>query len=99
MVLCRYLTISRFGEVLLFSCPRNLGAHGLEVMKLTHAFEYLNLRKIYLEVLDFNLSAKKAYEKFGFLKEGTLSQHVYLANQYYDLHIMSLFKADYYENR
>lgn len=76
---------------------KGIGTDAMHIF-FRYAFEYLNLRKIYLEVLDFNLSAREAYEKFGFLKEGTLSQHVYLANQYYDLHIMSLLKDDYYEN-
>jgi RimJ/RimL family protein N-acetyltransferase len=74
---------------------KGIGTDAMHIL-FRYAFEYLNLRKIYLEVLDFNHSVRKAYGMFGFKKEGTLIEHVYLAHQYYDLHIMSLFKTDYY---
>ena len=62
-----------------------------------YAFEALNIRKICLEVVSFNLEAKKLYEKVGFKIEGRLKKQIYLDHQFYDLIIMGLFKDRYYK--
>jgi RimJ/RimL family protein N-acetyltransferase len=56
-----------------------------------YATNVLNLKKIYLKVIDINEKAKKLYINFGFKDEGLLKEHVYYDKRFYDLYIMSLF--------
>ena len=49
-----------------------------------HAFNKLNLRKIYSGIVDGNGGSIKAFEKVGFKKEGLLREHFYLNNKYHD---------------
>ena len=67
---------------------------GKEVLKLIidYVFNTLNLHKITLEVVVDNKSAITLYEKMGFVKEGILKEHVFIANKFSDLIIMSIIK-------
>jgi UDP-4-amino-4,6-dideoxy-N-acetyl-beta-L-altrosamine N-acetyltransferase len=76
---------------------KGIGTESMHIL-LSYAFYCLNLRKIYLEVLNFNEKAKKFYEEIGFEIEGRLKKHIYLGNNYYDVIIMALFKDNYYAN-
>lgn len=69
---------------------------GLEACKLTigYGFQQMNLRKIYLAVYESNPSAKKIYEKLGFVLEGTLRKHVMVNGNYFDKYLMGLFKNE-----
>ena len=51
----------------------------------------LNLKKIYLKVIDINENARKLYINFGFKEEGLLKEHVYYDKKFHDIYIMSLF--------
>ena len=66
--------------------------HGTEATKLTvkYGFETLNLNKIWLGVNAENISAIRAYEKAGFIKEGILRQEIFRNNRYYDAVRMSV---------
>lgn len=66
---------------------------GFEVLELMikYAFETLNLHKIILEVADFNKTAIKLYEKYGFVLEGILNEQVFYDNKYYNFRIYSIF--------
>jgi UDP-4-amino-4,6-dideoxy-N-acetyl-beta-L-altrosamine N-acetyltransferase len=61
-----------------------------------YAFNYLNLRKINLEVASFNHKAFRIYKKFGFVEEGVLRQQIFMCGNYYDKITMGLFKEEYY---
>lgn len=63
---------------------------------INYAFKTLNLRKIILEVADYNEKAIKLYEKLGFELEGKLKKNVYADGKFYDLLIMSLFCDDHF---
>lgn len=67
--------------------------YGTEAVKLItdYAFNVLNLNKITLEVVDQN-DAIKLYNKLGFHSEGLLKNHYYFNNDYFDIHILSLFR-------
>jgi len=52
---------------------------------IRHGFGCLNLVKIYLSVVSSNTRAKKFYEKYGFVKEGTFARHIYLNGELTDL--------------
>lgn len=70
---------------------------GTEIMHtlLQFVFNQMNIRKVKLQVLDFNHRAIRLYEKLGFEVEGTLKQEVFRNNSYHDVMVMALFKENY----
>lgn len=70
---------------------------GTEIMHtlLQFVFNQMNIRKVKLQVLDFNHRAIRLYEKLGFEVEGTLKQEVFRNNSYHDVMVMALFKDKY----
>jgi diamine N-acetyltransferase len=70
---------------------------GAEVTQrvLHHAFQDLNLNRVYLYVLDDNDRAIKLYEKSGFRPEGTLEDAVYKNGEYCSLRVMAVLKKHY----
>ena len=60
-----------------------------------YAFKQLNIHKISLEVTAFNTNSIGLYEKFGFIKEGTLKEHYFWDRTYHDVHLYGLFSRDY----
>lgn len=56
------------------------------------AFNELNLNKVYLNVLSYNIRAIKFYEKFGFKYEGEFIEHVKIGDRYRNLKWYSIFK-------
>lgn len=69
---------------------KGFGKISLE-LGLSYAFDYLNLRKISLEVLSENKFAVALYEKAGFAEEGLMKKHFFFDANYHDVKIMSLF--------
>jgi len=71
--------------------------YGTETMRLLlrHAFQTLNLRRVFLRVYSDNLYAIRAYEKVGFVHEGRLRQAVYKDGEYHDLLIMSVLRTEW----
>lgn len=51
----------------------------------------LNIRKLYLHVLDYNEVAQIVYEKMGFKKVGTMEKHVFKNGSFRDIIIMERF--------
>ena len=74
--------------------------YGTEAMRTMsrYGFEELNLNRIWLRVYDTNPRARKAYEKAGFVYEGTLRQAEYKHGRYIDVHVMSILKSDWIKN-
>ena len=70
---------------------------GTEAMRTMcrYGFEELNLNRIWLRVYETNPRARKAYEKAGFVYEGTLRQAEYKHGRYIDVHVMSILKTDW----
>lgn len=62
---------------------------------IKYTFDYLNLRKITLEVLSENKAAIGLYEKSGFTEEGLLKKQFFFDSQYHDIKIMSLFNKQF----
>ncbi len=56
------------------------------------ADQWLNLRRLELEVYADNAPALRLYEKFGFVIEGTAVQFAYRAGQYVDARLMARIK-------
>ena len=65
------------------------------VLILNHAFNNLNLNRVYLGVVDWNESAIKLYEKLGFQREGKFRDAFWAYGQYHDLYQYSLLKNEF----
>jgi len=75
---------------------KGFGADSMIVL-LKYAFECLNLRKICLEVASYNENAIRLYQKFGFVEEGVLREHLYLEGKYHDVVVMRIFQSEFCE--
>ena len=62
---------------------------------LCHAFEDLNLERVYLNVFVDNKRAIKAYNKIGFIEEGLLRRAVFINGSYVDSILMSVIKSEF----
>ena len=67
---------------------------GKEIMELglTYAFDYLQLNKIYLDVLESNNKAVSLYKKLGFIEEGLFRNHYWFNNEFHNVMRFSIFK-------
>ena len=65
---------------------------GTEATRLfvEYSFNNLNLHKVCLRVVDFNIGAIKSYEKVGFEREGILREEVFIKGQYHDIIRMAI---------
>jgi len=75
--------------------------YGTEVLQLIlqHAFDTLNLNRVYLRVLATSARAKRSYEKAGLVSEGTMRQARFRHGQYIDVHIMSILRSEWRKGR
>ena len=71
--------------------------YGTEAAKLllAYGFEELNLHRIHLTVFSFNERARRAYEKAGFVLEGTRREDYYRHGQYHDTLIMGILRSEW----
>ncbi|MFC0523411.1 GNAT family N-acetyltransferase [Pontibacillus salicampi] len=87
----------RIGRVLIGD-KRYLGkGYGQDIVKQATriAFEELGLHRVSLGVFNFNVSAKKAYEKVGFVQEGTLRDARKFGEEYWTLIEMSMLREEW----
>lgn len=77
---------------------KGFGTKALQLM-LRHAFDTLNLNRVYLRVFATNTRARRSYEKAGFELDGTLRQAVYRRGQYIDMLLMSVLRSDWERGR
>jgi RimJ/RimL family protein N-acetyltransferase len=70
---------------------------GTETMQmlLRFGFETLNLNRIYLRVDEDNLGGIRAYEKAGFIHEGSFRQGTYQGGEYRNLLFMSVLRSEW----
>jgi RimJ/RimL family protein N-acetyltransferase len=64
-------------------------------MLINHAFNDLNLNKLYLSVLPYNTRAIRLYEKLGFTQTGIKKDHLYKNGRYFNLIDMELLKCNF----
>lgn len=71
--------------------------YGTEVtgLMLDYGFGTLNLNRMQLRVNATNPRARRAYEKAGYVYEGTLRQAVFYAGAYSDLDLMSVLRSEW----
>ena len=71
--------------------------NGTIMMKLikNYCFNYLNMHRLWLSVLEINERAIHVYKKAGFVEEGKQRDAIYRNNKYIDYIMMSLLRRDY----
>lgn len=62
---------------------------------VAHAFDTLNLNRVWLHVYEFNERGRHAYERVGFVLEGTLRQAHFNDGRYWDVHTMAVLRSDW----
>jgi len=62
---------------------------------LDHAFNQMNLYKIYLRVFEHNQRGMRCYEKCGFKEEGRLRKGHFYDGKYHDVILMGLLKDEF----
>lgn len=91
--------INRSGEIgLLIGDKKSRGkGYATEAIALlvSHAFNKLNLRKLYIGTVKGNEASKKVFEKIGFKIEGVLKSAFYLNGAYLDCYRMGLLRRDF----
>jgi RimJ/RimL family protein N-acetyltransferase len=73
---------------------RGYGRDTVRLM-LRHAFNDLNLNRVYLNVFETNEPAKKAYLAAGFVEEGRLRQDIFKNGRYIDVFMMSVLRSEW----
>lgn len=71
---------------------KGIGSFAISEM-VHHAFDNLNIRRIELSVLAENKRAQHAYEKNGFIYEGTKREAVYKNGRFVDLLFYAVLKT------
>ncbi len=65
------------------------------ILLLDYAFNILNLNKIYLRVIEYNVRAIRAYKKIGFRVVGRLRNHRFRWERYWDEFIMDILAEEF----
>ena len=73
---------------------RGFGTDAL-VTLLRHLFLELDFHRVGLEVFEYNVRAKKVYEKIGFTIEGLERQGLYRNGRYYDVILMGILRDEF----
>lgn len=59
-----------------------------------YCFNYLNMHRLWLAVMEYNTKARHVYEKAGFKTEGRYRKAIYRNGKYHDYILMSLLKEE-----
>jgi len=75
--------------------------YGSEALRLLigHAFNHLNLNRIFLRVFETNPRAIRCYEKCGFQHEGRMREAHFQDGGYVDVLLMSILKSEWIEEK
>lgn len=65
-------------------------AYDAEVTLMRHAFDSLNLHRVWLHALAYNEAVIKLHEKTGFQHEGCLHDHIFKHGRYLDVVAMGM---------
>jgi RimJ/RimL family protein N-acetyltransferase len=71
--------------------------YGTEATSLVvkHAFETLNLNRVWLYVFEYNQRGRRSYERVGFRQEGVLRQDCYREGRYWDTLVMAILREEW----
>lgn len=73
---------------------RGLGSESIRLV-LDHAFSVVGLRRVSIEVYDFNHRARHVYERIGFVHEGTMRDVMQWDGIWYSSHLMSILADEW----
>jgi len=73
---------------------KGLGTSAMELL-VSHAFETLNLNRVFLRVFETNLGAIRSYEKIGFELEGRLREADYQDGKHIDVLYMGILRKEW----
>ncbi|MEE4194536.1 MAG: GNAT family protein [Anaerolineae bacterium] len=76
---------------------KGFGTEAIKVL-VNHAFQNLNLHRIYLRVYDTNPRGVRCYEKAGFVHEGTQRDAIFKDGKYIGMHMMSVLSTEWEMN-
>ena len=92
-------TVSRAGEFGIMIGDKSVWNQGLGTetvgLILRHGFKTLNLHRVILQVFGDNPRAIRAYEKAGFVREGTQREAIFKNGKYMDIHMMSVLRREW----
>ncbi|BFH69862.1 GNAT family N-acetyltransferase [Paenibacillus dendritiformis] len=93
----RYNRSARIGKVLIGNKSSRGKGYGTQIMQqaLRIGFEELQLHRISLGVFDFNESARRCYEKLGFVQEGVTRDARRYQDSYWSLVEMSILEDEW----
>ena len=66
---------------------------------LKYCFEELNLNRIAVNILDYNLASQRLFTKCGFQLEGEQRKAIFKNNKYNNLLLYSILREDYFRER
>jgi RimJ/RimL family protein N-acetyltransferase len=71
--------------------------HGTEATRLMvrHAFDTLNLHRVWLHVYEYNERGLRVYQKVGFRTEGRLRQDTFRDGRYWDTIVMAVLREEW----
>lgn len=74
---------------------------GREIMTelLEHCFTYLHMERVTLDYYTGNKRASTLYESLGFKSEGVARNATKKDGRYYDLHLMSMLRAEFFGDK
>lgn len=73
---------------------RGYGREAIQLL-LDYAFRLVNLRRVWLRTHAGNERAIRAYRAVGFVEEGRLREHQWLAGRYVDMVMMGILRAEF----
>ncbi len=76
------------------NCGKGMGTFAVTAL-LEHAFNNMNLRRVYLSALEDNHRARHLYEKVGFVYEGMLRESVYKNGEFVNMVLYSILKNEF----
>lgn len=75
---------------------RGLGTEAT-LLVLRHAFEEMNLHRVYLRVFDYNEQARKSYRKLGFEEEGRFREGHFRHGAWHDVFVMGILANEFFD--
>jgi RimJ/RimL family protein N-acetyltransferase len=92
------LTAGTAGLGVMLGAPDDTGqGYGSDAMAalVDFGFGSLRLQRIWLDVYDFNERARRAYERLGFVHEGTLRHAAFRDGRHIDIHRMAVLDDEW----
>jgi RimJ/RimL family protein N-acetyltransferase len=77
---------------------QGFGTEAAELI-INYGFKKIGLKRIELDVYDYNPRAMKVYHRLGFKDEGTKREHVIYGHKLYDVHHMGILKREWKGNK